>query len=211
MSTTNPRTSTAVEELQDEHRQSPPADVRKRSQCIVLNISIKQNDRHPEHNVMPDIETFRETVVNTILSFNGIVSTVSNSDVIGIFAHTPDCTFPELTSAQCAEKIRDLLLEQKAASPCAAIHMRASINGGEVHLGAKLADRHFEAVGSGINASFQVQDVTCPMQISLTRRVKEKLAPFYRFITRMPTNIGSKDVMLYYLHKQIDCPCATDD
>ena len=42
-----------------------------------------------------------------------------------------------------------------------------------------------------------------PMQISLTRRVKEKLEDVYSFVPRLPIYFGQKKALIFYLHRRL--------
>lgn len=178
------------------------------SNSIVLNISVKFNDRYTSVITRTSVlDNFRDMALNEIAKYNGILSSALADNIMAIFVpeQTSDILLtPELAAVECAHHIREILLKRDNED-FTRLQIRACINGGQVLLDKKegsMGERG--ASGSGVSASYLVLDTTSPMQITITRKVKEKVKDHFHFVQRNPTTVGFKTAMLFYLHTPIE-------
>lgn len=170
---------------------------------VVLHLHFQLQDRkvssHPDNGIIDALIAFSTDIIT---SNKGIISEVSDNAVIGIFLYADDeKTTPELKAASCANLIRNKVYEHRANKDL--IVMTASINSGTLIIGSLKGENNHDVMGNAINASFQLINATQPMQISLTRRIKEKITSNFLTIERMPIVFGAKRATTFYLHHSI--------
>ncbi len=166
---------------------------------IVLHLVFK-SQRILEDQSFAD--KFRDFCVDKFSKCGCVSTRFSDNSLIGAFVQD-DKQPAEMVACNCAYEIRDYLdslrLEKKSD-----IVLKASINGGEVIIGNTINEKENEILGTAINISFQLLDNTSPMQVSLTRRVYEKISKKYSAIPRRPVALGNKTVSLFYLNTQLN-------
>jgi hypothetical protein len=169
---------------------------------IVLHIHLQRQDR--KNNSLEESTDFDNIVKfcsGKVIEYGGVISEVSNNAVIGIFTESDNGSSAELRAAECADMAREEICKHRDESK--PYVMMACINSGSVIIGSALGENSHEVMGNGISASFQLLNTTQPMQISLTRRVKEKLEDVYSFVPRLPIYFGQKKALIFYLHRRL--------
>ena len=170
---------------------------------IVLHIHVQRHDRKtnsPEEIV--EIKNIIRYSSDFIIKNGGFISEVSDNAIIGVFDEDDIKEgVSEYKAASCANQIRELIYEHRKNNK--PYILTASINGGRIIVGSELGEKQHEVMGDAITASFQLINATQPMQISLTRRVKDKLIDKYSFIARLPIYFGQKKALIFYLHRSL--------
>lgn len=164
---------------------------------IVLHILIQKQDRRGEMANGIDVDEFKELCTEIIHNNTNIISSISTNAIIGVFAEE-FVQNPELLAAKIAYNIREKLY--KCRKQGLQLILKACINTGKIIIGSSLGNDEYEVLGNAINSSFQLIDTTHPMQISVTRKIKQKISDEYNLIPRRPIDIGLKRAQLYYLH-----------
>lgn len=186
-----------VEKKANTERRSPQIN------GVVLHVLVQSQ----EMGVVGDDEicNFKNLCLPILKHYTNICSVVAANAIIGVFAEDSE-TVPELMAVKCIDEIRNMFYKQRENG--AKAFMRASINGGEVIVGCSLGDDEYEVMGDAINASFQIIDTTHPMQVTITRRIRQKIQSFFNSVARRPVDIGIKKAQLYYLHTSTSEICA---
>lgn len=162
---------------------------------VVLHILIQKQDRRGEMANGIEVDEFKEYCAEMLRKNTNIISNVSTNAVIGVFLDEENA---ELKATNLAHEIREKLYKYRKKG--FQLIMKACINKGKVIIGSSLGNDEYEVLGNAVNASFQLLDSTHPMQISITRKIKQVITNTYNIVSRRPVDIGLKRAQLYYLH-----------
>jgi hypothetical protein len=166
---------------------------------IVLHLHLQKQDRKvssPDEEV--DICNILKYCSDNIIASGGFISEIANNAVIGVFEDNDELISAEMKAASCACMVRDVVYEYRNNGKMYV--MTASINSGSVIVGSSIGENCHEVMGNGITASFQLINTTQPMQISLTRRIKDKICDRFKLVDRLPILFGQKKALIFYLH-----------
>lgn len=170
---------------------------------LVLHILIQSQDTTPAGDT--EIATFKELCFATLKRYTNIISCVATNALIGVFAEDSKMV-PDTLAVKCIDEIRKMFYDYRKKGATA--FLRASINSGEIIVGCSTGECEYEVLGDAVNASFQIIDTTHPMQVSITRRVRQKVQGDYNVVARCPVDIGIKKAQLFYLHTSTAEICA---
>ncbi len=160
---------------------------------MVLHLAVQSQEERKSTKV----DAFRNECATIVQRYGGISSRISYDAMICAFAQNSTQS-AELVACQCAHEIRQKLVKMRLEG--SDLIMKASINGGDIFIGNKTEYGEDEILGTAVNISFQVLDSTQPMQVTLTKRVCEKVAKQFASVSRRPVLLGTKNALLFYLH-----------
>ncbi|MBP5366716.1 MAG: hypothetical protein J6Y82_12495 [Bacteroidales bacterium] len=165
---------------------------------VVLHILIQKQDRRGEMANGIEVDEFKDYCSEMLRKNTNIISNVATNAVIGVFLDNGSEDNAELKATSLAHEIREKLYKYRKKG--VQLILKACITKGKVIIGSSLGGDEYEVLGNAVNSSFQLLDSTHPMQISITRKIKQRITDDFNIVTRRPVDIGFKRAQLYYLH-----------
>lgn len=172
--------------------------VTSRISSIVLHVQLVGLDKCSADEAATQVGVFRANCATQIRKHHGMTIGLSDDSILGVFPVMRNVC-AELMATNAAHEIRSQLMELRKNEGYKIV-MKGSINGGEVVFGNATFAGESTVMGSAVSASYQLLDTVQPMQITLTRKVREVISDKYQTIARRAVEIGTKYVSLFYLH-----------